>query len=87
MSGRVIGISTRLCVLGIVVGIFFMIQPWFFDLFRYGFLILLIATIGYTIVARFPATAGAAKPDGDSGDGLPVSVEQAEQAMAKGEGM
>jgi hypothetical protein len=32
---------------GIVLGIIGMFQPWIFPLFRYGFYILLISTIGF----------------------------------------
>jgi len=34
---------------GIVVGIFFMFQPWFFPLFKNGFFLLLASTIGYIL--------------------------------------
>lgn len=34
---------------GIVIGIFFMFQPWFFPLFKIGFFLLLASTIGYTL--------------------------------------
>jgi hypothetical protein len=34
---------------GIVIGIFFMFQPWFFPLFKIGFFLLLAATIGYIL--------------------------------------
>ena len=34
---------------GILVGIFFMFQPWFFPLFRIGFFLLLASTIGYIL--------------------------------------
>ena len=34
---------------GIVIGIIFMFQPWFFPLFKIGFFLLLAATIGYIL--------------------------------------
>jgi hypothetical protein len=34
---------------GILAGIFFMFQPWFFPLFRIGFFLLLASTIGYIL--------------------------------------
>ncbi len=34
---------------GIVIGIFFMFQPWFFPLFKIGFFMLLASTIGYIV--------------------------------------
>ena len=34
---------------GIVIGIFFMFQPWFFPLFKIGFFLLLGSTIGYIL--------------------------------------
>ncbi|MDX1615282.1 MAG: hypothetical protein R3300_13290 [Candidatus Promineifilaceae bacterium] len=34
---------------GIVLGIFFMFQPWIFALFRIGFFVLLAATLGYIL--------------------------------------
>jgi hypothetical protein len=68
-----LGIATRLCIAGIIVGIIFMIQPFVFPLFRYGFYILLLSTIVYTVVARFPSRPGA----GAGGDGVeepPVAI-------------
>ena len=52
------GIATRLCVFGIMIGIFFMIQPWVFALFKWGFFLLLLSTIVYTVVGRFPERRG-----------------------------
>jgi hypothetical protein len=37
----------RLCLAGIVVGVVAMFQPWFFVGYRYGFLLLLLATLGF----------------------------------------
>ena len=34
---------------GIIIGIIFMFQPWFFPLFKIGFFILLASTIGYIL--------------------------------------
>jgi hypothetical protein len=34
---------------GIVLGIFFMFQPWVFALFKIGFFVLLISTLGFIL--------------------------------------
>ncbi len=34
---------------GIVLGIFLMFQPWIFELFRVGFIMLLVSTLGYIL--------------------------------------
>ena len=34
---------------GILIGVFFMFQPWFFPLFKIGFFILLASTISYIL--------------------------------------
>jgi hypothetical protein len=73
MGGRILGTTTRLCIAGIIIGIVFMIQPFFFPLFRYGFYILLLSTIVYTVVARFPSRPGA-EAGGDMVEELPVSI-------------
>ena len=57
---RLVGILTRLCIAGIMIGILFMIQPWSFALFKPGFLILLAATIGFIIVSHIPEPSSAA---------------------------
>jgi hypothetical protein len=36
-------------IAGILLGIFGMFQPWFFQLYKYGFLILLVSTLFYIL--------------------------------------
>ncbi len=83
MSARTIAWLMRACTFGIGAGILAMIQPFVFEGFRYGFLLLLVATIGFTIVshlqprssavtetAALPATATAlTAPDPPAGRG------------------
>ena len=52
MSARTIAWLMRACTFGIGAGILAMIQPFVFEGFRYGFLLLLVATIGFTIVSH-----------------------------------
>ena len=57
---RLVGIGTRVCIAGIVIGILFMIQPWVFELFKPGFLILLAATLSFIVVSHIPVPSSAA---------------------------
>ncbi|MDQ2806333.1 MAG: hypothetical protein M3Z04_05355 [Chloroflexota bacterium] len=52
MSAHTIAWLMRACTFGIGAGILAMIQPFVFEGFRYGFLLLLLATIGFTIVSH-----------------------------------
>jgi hypothetical protein len=36
-------------IAGIVLGVVAMYQPWFFDAYRYGFMVLLISTLGFIL--------------------------------------
>jgi uncharacterized membrane protein YfcA len=75
--GKIVGLVTRLCIAGIILGILFMIQPFAAELFRWGFLILLAATVLYTIVSHFPEPSSeAANPE--VMQELPISVTEAE---------
>ncbi len=57
---RVLGIATRLCIAGIMLGILGMIQPFTFELFKPGFLLLLGSTALYSILSYVPAPSSAA---------------------------
>lgn len=64
MSSKVVGTITRLCIAGIILGILGMIQPWVFELFRYGFYVLLISTLVYIVISHVPERpSAAANPD------------------------
>jgi hypothetical protein len=39
----------RIIIASIVLGIFFMFQPWVFVLFRYGFYLLTLATLAFIV--------------------------------------
>ncbi len=56
---RVVGIATRFCIAGIMLGILGMIQPFTFALFKPGFLLLLGSTALYTILSYIPAPSSA----------------------------
>ncbi len=49
VSSRLFQIVERIAIGGIVLGIILMFQPWVFELFRYGFFILLISTLGFIV--------------------------------------
>lgn len=63
---RTLGIITRLCVAGIMLGILMMIQPWVFAFFKLGFLLLLFSTLAFIVVSHVPEPSSAAKPDANS---------------------
>ncbi len=64
MSSKVVGTITRLCIAGIILGILGMIQPWVFELFRYGFYVLLLSTLVYIVISHVPERSSeAANPD------------------------
>jgi hypothetical protein len=65
MSARVLTLITRASITGIILGIVGMIQPFVFELFKYGFLLLLISTLTYIIVAHIsiPAAPRESEPD------------------------
>jgi len=44
----------RACLLGMLIGILWMFQPWAIELYQYGFHLLGIATLGYIIITHFP---------------------------------
>lgn len=76
---RLVGVITRLCVLGIMVGILMMIQPWVFPLFKIGFLILLFSTLAFIIVSHIPEPSSAsANPE--VLEELPVRLAQPENS-------
>ena len=70
MSARTIAWLMRACTFGIGAGILAMIQPFVFEGFRYGFLLLLVATIGFTIVSHLQPRSSASTESG----ALPASV-------------
>lgn len=49
ISSRLFQIVERIAIGGIVLGIILMFQPWVFELFRYGFFILLISTLVFIV--------------------------------------
>ena len=52
----------RIMMLCMLLGIAGMFQPWLLDLFRYGFLLLLFGTIGFTVISNItPRSIGMSK--------------------------
>ena len=49
ISSRLFQVVERIAIGGIVLGIILMFQPWVFELFRYGFFILLISTLVFIV--------------------------------------
>ena len=69
---RLVGTMVNVCTAGIIIGILCMIQPWWFALFKPGFLILLASTIGFIIVTHIPAPASVVTPNADLLEDVPV---------------
>ena len=44
----------RVMIVGIILGAIGMFQPWVFALFGWGFLLLAITTLGFTIISNVP---------------------------------
>lgn len=55
ISDRTYNIVEKIIIGGIILGIIFMFQPWVFVLFRYGFYLLLIATISFIVWSHITA--------------------------------
>ncbi len=66
MSASLYSLVTRASVTGIILGIVGMIQPFVFELFKYGFLLLLISTLTYIIVAHINPPAAPSVGETDS---------------------
>lgn len=47
ISARIYDLVEKIIIGGIILGIILMFQPWVFVLFRYGFYLLLIATLAF----------------------------------------
>ena len=69
MSRRTYSRVERVIIALMLLGIVGMFQPFAIALYRYGFLLLLISTIGFIIISHIVPKAGADTPG-------PVSVEQ-----------
>jgi len=65
-------ILVNVFTVGILLGILFMIQPWTFVLFKPGFLILLVSTIGFIIVTHIPERANVIAPNQEAPEEGPV---------------
>ncbi|MEP7198775.1 MAG: hypothetical protein ABI874_03050 [Chloroflexota bacterium] len=57
MSANLYTLILRAAVTGIILGIVGMIQPFVFELFKYGFLLLLASTIVYIVIAHISPRA------------------------------
>jgi len=47
ISPRIFRIVERTLIAGIVLGVFGMFQPWLMFLYKYGFIVLLVSTLGF----------------------------------------
>jgi hypothetical protein len=52
MSGQLHRTLERIMIFLMLSGIFGMFQPWVFNFFGWGFLILLAGTIGFTVISN-----------------------------------
>jgi hypothetical protein len=57
VSDKVYGRIEKIFIGGIVLGIIMMFQPWVFVLFRYGFYLLLFATLAFIVWSHVTAAA------------------------------
>jgi hypothetical protein len=57
ISSRTFQIVERIAIGGIVLGIILMFQPWVFELFRYGFFLLLISTLTFIVWSHVTPSA------------------------------
>ncbi len=78
MPGRIVGFATRACIAGIMIGIICMIQPFVFELFKWGFLLLLVSTLTYIVVSHLPDGSGATVSQG-APEELPIALSSAER--------
>jgi hypothetical protein len=49
ISPRIHGIVLSILIAGIIIGILGMFQPWIFQAYKYGFLLLLFSTLGFIV--------------------------------------
>lgn len=49
ISARLHGIFLSILIAGIVLGILGMFQPWLFQAYKYGFILLLFSTLGFIV--------------------------------------
>ena len=73
MPPRVLSLLTRACIVGILLGIICMIQPFVFELFKWGFLVLLAATLLYIVVSHLPERSTAAA-NTEVTEAVPISL-------------
>ena len=55
ISARTYSLVEKIIIGGIILGIILMFQPWVFVLFRYGFYLLLIATLAFLVWSHIAA--------------------------------
>jgi hypothetical protein len=55
ISARIYSLVEKIIIGGIILGIILMFQPWVFVLFRYGFYLLLIATLAFLVWSHVAA--------------------------------
>ena len=79
---RAISFITRAAIVGIMLGLAGMIQPFVFELFRIGFYLLLASTVTYTVASyvRTPVPSSAAASREGLED-MPVSLTSAESTI------
>ncbi|MEO8288033.1 MAG: hypothetical protein ABI670_16515 [Chloroflexota bacterium] len=77
---RAISLITRAAIVGILVGLGMMIQPFVFELFRWGFYLLLLSTLTYSVVSYVRPTSSLATSR-DLLEEMPVSISAAESSL------
>ena len=67
MSGQLHRLLERLMIFLMLTGIVGVFQPWVFDFFGWGFLLLLFSTLGFTIISNItPRSEDGTVPSGTS---------------------
>jgi len=77
---QAISFLTRAAIVGILLGLAGMIQPFGPALFRPGFYLLLLSTVTYSVVSYVRPSSGAALHP-ESLEEMPVSISAAESAL------
>ncbi len=54
MSVSLHSLLERIMIGGILLGVIGMFQPWVFGLFGWGFLVLALSTLGFTVISNVP---------------------------------